>query len=227
MNTQHRLQPELKPNPRVVLAESDEDTRQLYREALSSLTTDVVDASDGRDALVQCLLHPPALVITDTRLPYVDGFALCELLRCDLATRSVPILVVTAEVRPAELVLLRRLGASILAKPVDVELLRAEVGRLRDATDVGGASERLPEDEPRTRFNSTATRSFRRFETTTPAMLPPVLRCPHCDRFLEFRKSRIGGVTRRDAEQWDEFSCPDCKAAFEYRHRTRKVRAIR
>jgi hypothetical protein len=124
-------------------------------------------------------------------------------------------------------VLLRRLGASVLAKPVDVELLRAEVGRLRDTTDgASGAWDIHPDDQPRTRFNSTATRSFRRFETTTPATLPPVLRCPHCDRFLEFRKSRIGGVTRRDAEQWDEFCCPDCKATFEYRHRTRKVRAI-
>src|SRR4051794_41385944 len=76
-----RLQPQTEPIPRVVIADADGDTRSLYREALRPLAVEVVGAADGRDALVQCFVQRPAMVITDTWLPFIDGYALCELLR--------------------------------------------------------------------------------------------------------------------------------------------------
>ena len=88
---------------RILVADADDDTRLLFRKSLKSAGCDVVDAVDGRDALVKALSHQPTLVVTETRLPIFDGFALCEVLRRDSMTRSVPILVVTAEKRPTEL----------------------------------------------------------------------------------------------------------------------------
>jgi CheY-like chemotaxis protein len=215
----------------VVIADADADTMSLYREALRPLGVDVIACSDGRDALVQCFIQQPALVITDTWLPFVDGYQLCDLLRRDAMTRAVPIIVVTADIRTAELVPLKRLGAiSIVPKPVSVDALAAEAARLCDESTPSGESVRSEHDadmpSPRLR-RAIGTRSFRRFETTTPSTLPPSLRCPDCDRLLDFRKSRIGGVTRRNAEQWDEFCCPECNGEFEYRHRTKKLRPIR
>jgi CheY-like chemotaxis protein len=219
------------PALRVVIAEADDDTRSLYCEALRRLPLDIAVAADGREALVQCFIQPPALVITDTRLPFVDGFSLCELLRRDVLTRAVPIVVVTAEVPTAALSTLARLGQiTVLPKPVALDVLVNSVERLR------GEQVPAPPPQPsasedgdsptRPVHTSIATRSFQRFDTTTPPTLPPPLRCPECDRLLEFRKSRIGGVTRRNAEQWDEFCCPECSGAFEYRHRTKKLRLI-
>jgi hypothetical protein len=75
-------------------------------------------------------------------------------------------------------------------------------------------------------FMSTASRRFRRFVTTVPAMAPPALRCPQCDRMLHFKQSRIGGVNHTGREQWDEFQCAACSTGFEYRHRTRKLKSI-
>ena len=71
---------------RVLIADADTDTRALYREVMRGCH--VVEAEDGRDALVKALSYPPALVITETRLPIVDGFALCDVLRRDSQTRS-------------------------------------------------------------------------------------------------------------------------------------------
>src|SRR5690242_14771118 len=88
---------------RVLVADPDEDTRTLYRLALPPAGWEVSEASDGRDALTQALAEPPTFIITELRLPLIDGFALCEILRRDPATHSVPILVVTTETRPAEL----------------------------------------------------------------------------------------------------------------------------
>ena len=210
------------PLLRVVIADGDADTRSMYREALRPLPLDVVEVDDGRDALVQCLIEPPALLIADTQLSSVDGYALCQLLRGDGATRAVPILMVTSESRSAELTRLRQLGATrVLSKPLPLEGFCSEVTRLCDGV--------APPDEPEMPAGGTgkpACRSFHRFETTTPPYRPPVLHCLGCDRPLDYQKSRVGGVSSSNREQWDQLRCPGCARTFEYRHRTKKLRLV-
>jgi CheY-like chemotaxis protein len=222
-------QPE--PALRVVIADGDEDARNMYRVALRRLALEIVDAPDGREALVQCFMERPSLVITDTRLPFVDGYSLCGLLRRDPLTHAVPIVVITADVQTVELAALNRLGGiTVLTKPVSLDVLADIVERTQvEPPSTPHAPEAASDfEKPSVEAGrpSMGTRSFHRFETTTPPAVPPQLRCPDCDRLLEFRKSRIGGVTRRNAEQWDEFCCPECSGAFEYRHRTKKLRLI-
>jgi len=204
---------------RLVLAVGDADTRSLYREALRHLPLDIVEADDGRDALVQCLIEPPALLVADTHVSGIDGYQLCQLLRRDPATRAVSILVITSEGRPAELTRLRQLGAThILSKPVPLDGFCADVTRLCEgvAPDVT--------DEPVNDSAKPASRRFRRFETTAPLRVPPVLHCRTCDRLLEYQRSRVGGVSQSNPEQWDEFRCPGCASLFEYRYRTKHLR---
>jgi CheY-like chemotaxis protein len=52
---------------RVLIADADDDTRSRFGESLKRAGCDVVDAVDGRDALVKALSQRPALVITETR----------------------------------------------------------------------------------------------------------------------------------------------------------------
>lgn len=226
-------QPQPEPLRRVVIADADADTRALYREIFASLNVDLIEAADGRDALVKCLVEPPALLITESRLPGIDGYALCELLRRDRATRPMPILLVTADAHPVQLARFRQVGASaILSKPISVDALASEVARLCDdpagaaPAEQADAAMQAPDPIAPATPKTAATRAFRRFDTTAPPATPPALRCLSCDAALEYQKSRIGGVTQRDAEQWDEFRCPRCSVAFEYRHRTRKLRPI-
>ena len=207
---------------RIVIAEADADTRELYREALTATPAQLVMAATGPDALVQCLLERPALVMTDTWLPRLDGYALCELLRGDPLTSGVPILVTTAEAGPSERQRLKRLGGvTLIEKPIAVEQLVAMVTLLIDhlIADVAPAPDSIGDARA-------ASRRFRRFVTMTPATPPPALSCPRCDRTLSFQHSRIGGVSRNDEERWDRFECPACKGAFEYRHRVRRLKAI-
>lgn len=217
----------------VVLAESDAETRLMYRAALHGLPLDIVEVADGRDAMVQCLIARPALVIADTHLPKVNGLELCRILRADRDTRTVPILVITADGRAGELTQLRQLGATaVMQKPIAIDSFAAKVAELSAGT---AASETEPDEEPTAASAGpsaadvtprAASKTYRRFETTTPPVPPPALRCRSCDVALGYRKSRIGGVTRHEPEQWDEFRCPRCAGAFEYRHRTRSLRAL-
>jgi len=201
------------------VADADADSRALYRACLRPIGCDVVDAADGRDALVSALAHRPSLVITETVLPVFDGYALLALLRQDVMTRGVPVLVVTTESREPELTRARDAGADgVLIKPVTPEELLREVQRLLRQTP---EMDRSPETAP----NRQRPRTHASVVTTTPPTPPPSLRCPTCDGPLNYEQSHVGGV-RNSAEQWDTFICSRC-GLFEYRQRTRKLRKLK
>ena len=208
---------------RILVAEHDADARALYRELFQSTGADVVEAADGREALVSALCMPPALLFTDLRLPLLDGYALCEILRRDLATAKVPILVLTGDVRPPSAVRVRAAGAdTVILKPASRVQLLAEarrllVSRARRTLASPGGEVRAP--KKRKRKNASG-----RLETTTPAVPSPSLACPRCERPLAHQRSYVGGVLN-SAEQWDEFECAAC-GRFEYRHRTASLRPV-
>ena len=115
----------------ILVVDADDETRALYRQSFALSGCEVVEASDGREALTKALVRPPALVVTEIRLPFVDGCALCEILRRDRTTADVPILVVTAESRSAHIERVRKAGAdAVLIKPTTPEQILAETQRL-------------------------------------------------------------------------------------------------
>jgi CheY-like chemotaxis protein len=178
--------------------------------------------------LARALGSEPSLVITEMRMPFIDDVALCELLRRDSTTSDMPIVVVTTESRPAALAQAAQVGADVvLTKPVVPEdviqaamtLLRSSKARRRaaSATVAAVCTERSR--------SARSERTHTRFDTTTPTVPPPVLICPSCDGSLTYDHSHIGGVSERNAEQWDYYDCSTC-GTFQYRHRTRKLRGI-
>lgn len=227
------------PKP-LLLADTDPSTRRVVAAALGLHHDDILQATDGRIALALALTSPFSCVLTETSLPFIDGYSLCELLRADDATRSTPILVVTAEAGEESVGRALHAGADgVLTKPVDAAALRAEIDRVAQPKKVRQVPSGLPQ-RPRVSGNSTTdtprplylngprvkSRTHERFETATPPVRPPVLRCPSCDRTLTYRTSHVGGVTATFAEQWDYYDCPSQCSMFSYRHRTRKLRAL-
>jgi two-component system chemotaxis response regulator CheY len=216
---------------RILVVDPDEDTRTMYREWFQLNGCEMVEATDGRDGLTEALIRPPALVISEIRLPFIDGCALCEILRRDPATRLVPILIVTSEARTAELTRAKIAGASaILLKPAMPEKMLAETQRLLggtpDSPDVTTQSAVDADGAPPRTGQRRLSKSLARLSTTTPPLAPPTAICPSCDRRLTYQRSHVGGVNERQPEQWDWFVCPSSCGTFEYRHRTRSLRRL-
>src|SRR5438034_1677737 len=125
------IAPSAAARARILVVDPDDDTRSLYREWFQTSDCDVIEAADGRDGLTKALVRRPALVVTETRLPFIDGYALCEILRVDHLTIDVPILVVTSDARASEVARIKTSGANaVLVKPVTPEQLLAETQRL-------------------------------------------------------------------------------------------------
>jgi CheY-like chemotaxis protein len=210
-------------DPRLLLfVDPDPDTHDLYRQFLVPRRYIVEHAQDGRMALASALTRRPDVIVTEARVPGIDGISLCELLQKDPATRNVPILLLTADARPAIRDAALRVGATdVLVKPCLPDELWQALQRVRDTPNA--PIQRLPVEE---RLTRTVARRHQRYVTTTPPASPPPLRCALCDAPLTYDRSYVGGVTAKFAEQWDHYHCPRGCGEFQYRHRTRRVRHL-
>ncbi|HLG16371.1 MAG TPA: response regulator [Blastocatellia bacterium] len=115
---------------KVLIVEDDFDTRYVLSLVLKAEGYVVVTAADGECALGVAAEQQPDLVITDVKMPRLDGIELTRRLRSDPQTAATPILVITAY---GETPLKRALaaGASACArKPIVVDELLTTVKAL-------------------------------------------------------------------------------------------------
>lgn len=81
---------------RVLLAEDHTDLRRLIEMHLDQGGFDVVQACDGQDALEKIDDAHPDVLVTDMRMPRLDGLGLVQALRADPRYAELPVLLLTA-----------------------------------------------------------------------------------------------------------------------------------
>jgi CheY-like chemotaxis protein len=87
---------------RVVLVADDEpDIRRLVCTVLEKAGFRTVAASDGDEVLTLALAHTPALIVLDVGMARMDGYTALTRLRAQVATREIPVIILTgrADVR--------------------------------------------------------------------------------------------------------------------------------
>ncbi len=81
----------------IYIVEDDADIRELETYALRNSGYDVRSFSESTSFFRACAVEAPQLVILDIMLPDFDGLSVLERLRKDVATKSVPVILVTAK----------------------------------------------------------------------------------------------------------------------------------
>jgi two-component system alkaline phosphatase synthesis response regulator PhoP len=81
--------------PTILCIEDEADVSALVHHLLNRAGYRVETAATGREALARIAARPPALILLDLMLPDIDGFALCEILRHDEATATIPIMLLS------------------------------------------------------------------------------------------------------------------------------------
>ena len=83
--------------PLTLLVIDDEpDNQHLAAEILRDQGLDLVSAPDGATGLQLAATLRPDLILLDIRMPGLDGFQVCERLKADPATRSIPVIFLSA-----------------------------------------------------------------------------------------------------------------------------------
>jgi two-component system cell cycle response regulator DivK len=111
----------------ILVVEDNDKSMKLFRDVLQASGYSTFAATTGEHAVELALVHKPALVLMDVRLPGIDGVEALEQLRRDERTSSIPVLALTAQAMSGDRERFVDAGFDgYLSKPVDVdELLQA------------------------------------------------------------------------------------------------------
>jgi DNA-binding response OmpR family regulator len=114
--------------PRILIADDDDDLRQLLRLMLSREGFEIIEAANGAEALARAYDSRPTLMLLDVMMPDIDGFDVCRQLRSDERTHRLPIVFVTARDDIQQRNEMLKLGADdCLKKPIGPRDLIARV----------------------------------------------------------------------------------------------------
>ena len=114
--------------PLVLVADDEDDIRELVAYRMKKAGYDVVQAADGEEAVRIALERPPALAIIDVMMPKADGYEVTRRLRADEATSRVPVILLTARAQEADVQRGFDAGADdYIRKPFSPQELRARV----------------------------------------------------------------------------------------------------
>jgi DNA-binding response OmpR family regulator len=117
--------------PLVLAADDDEVVLGLIVYRLEHSGFRALPAHDGHEALQIALARRPALAVLDVMMPGLDGYEVTRQLRSHDATRSLPIILLTARAEEADSDRGFDAGADdYLSKPFSPEELRVRVESL-------------------------------------------------------------------------------------------------
>jgi DNA-binding response OmpR family regulator len=114
---------------RVLVVEDERDIADLIKHTLERAgDIDVEIAAGGDLALKAAAAHVPDLVLLDLNLPVISGLEVCRLLRSRSATKTVPIIMLTARSSENDRVVGLDVGADdYITKPFSTRELAARV----------------------------------------------------------------------------------------------------
>ncbi|NLX19971.1 MAG: sigma 54-interacting transcriptional regulator [Desulfobulbus sp.] len=131
---------------RILLVDDETDLLRLWKLRLQSKNYDVAVAASGEEALATFSAFKPDVVLTDLRMPGIDGLALFEAIRN--LNKSVPVIIITAHGSIPEAVEATRQGVfSFLTKPIEGSALLKEVAKAIEVTGGWGGETAEERDE--------------------------------------------------------------------------------
>lgn len=117
--------PSLKGGKLILVVEDDPDIRETLADVLTESSYRVEFASNGQEALELLHIRQPALILTDLKMPVMDGWQFRAELLKDPKLAAIPVIVVSGgHLRPIPVRL-----AACLAKPIDLAALLSAVER--------------------------------------------------------------------------------------------------
>ena len=116
---------------KVLLVDDNEITLKLVSNILESEGYRIITGNNGLEALKLALQEKPDLIVTDYLMPEMDGMMLIKKLKSQLATRYIPVIMLTSEEDADSEVSVIGAGADdYLIKPVNPKTFLARANRL-------------------------------------------------------------------------------------------------
>jgi DNA-binding response OmpR family regulator len=129
---------------KILVVDDEPSICDLLRDLLTEAGYNVLTAGDGREALPLTLSEKPDLILTDIRMPKLDGLTLCKALRVNTETRNIPVVILTSYNTSEHMQAAMAAGADdFLPKPLNVEEVKIRVRSLLKLKHVTDEVQRL------------------------------------------------------------------------------------
>jgi len=116
---------------KILVVEDDPDQLEVVRFTLKNAGFAVGTATNGIEALKKAQTVSPDLIVLDVMMPELDGFAVCETLRGNPTTASIPVLMLTGLCCHISRLVAYESGATdYVIKPFEAEQLVLKVEKL-------------------------------------------------------------------------------------------------
>ena len=117
--------------PLVLVVDDFADNREMYSEYLSFSGYDVIEATNGKEAVDAARARMPDIIIMDLSLPVMDGWEATRRLKADDRTRWIPVVALTGHALAGHSKGAHDAGCdSFLSKPCLPDQLVVEIKRM-------------------------------------------------------------------------------------------------
>ena len=80
----------------ILVIEDQEDNRRIFRDLLTSVGYDVIEAVNGVEGVSSAETYNPDLILMDIQLPGIDGYEATRRIKANPNLQKIPIIVVTS-----------------------------------------------------------------------------------------------------------------------------------
>ena len=115
----------------VLIVEDNDKNMKLARDVLGAKGYQTLEAVTGEEGVKLAKEKKPDLVLMDIQLPGINGIEAFRQIRADPATRSIPVVALTASVTPTDRSAITAAGFdAFLGKPINLKEFLETVKRL-------------------------------------------------------------------------------------------------
>jgi len=123
------MEDEKKSLPRkIMVVDDNRDSRELVVKVLKTKGYQMVEASDGEEALEKVIIEKPDLILLDISIPKIDGFEVCRRIKSQEDFKSIPVVALTAHAMKGDRE--KTLGVGFegyISKPINIRELPDQV----------------------------------------------------------------------------------------------------
>jgi two-component system chemotaxis response regulator CheY len=122
----------MNPNHRFLVVDDFAPMREIVRKVLQDIGYEhIQEANDGALALPMLQTSPFDMLITDWNMPRLPGIELLRAVRAEPKLASLPVLMVTAEVKREQIIAATQAGVNgYIIKPFTAQALAAKVQKI-------------------------------------------------------------------------------------------------
>lgn len=96
----------------ILLVDDDLTLREMYDDRLKAEGFDIIQASNGEEAIQKAKETKPNVVLLDVMMPKINGFDVLKQLKEDPETKDIPVIILTALIQDVDRMQGKKLGAA-------------------------------------------------------------------------------------------------------------------